>query len=447
VARSDLSTEVAAPQPLVYRLLQRLVAVRAEEAQAVLWCWLYIFAVLSSYYIMRPIREQMGVAGGVNNLKWLFAGTLAGMILLNLPFAYLVKTLPRSRFIPLTYRFFAANILLFAVALALADPAQTIWIGRTFFIWISVYNLFVVSVFWQLNVDLFTPEQGKRLFGFVAAGATIGAMAGSAVTASLARLVSPTTLLIGAALLLEVAVFSVGRLARLSPALHRHPAADPAEKAAERPLGGSVVAGISNVLRSPYLLVVSVFLLLFAITSTFLYVQQAVIAHDNFADRGAQTQFFGTIDFAVNTLTLVVSLFLTGRIIARLGIAATLAILPVVTMVGFGALVLAPTLAVFAVLQVTRRAGDYAITRPAREVLFTVLPREDRYKSKGFIDTVVYRAGDQMGVWAVSELNKLGASLAAFCAIGLAAVWLVSALWLGYRQRTLEAAPLPAAGD
>jgi len=447
VARSDLSTEAAAPQPLVYRLLQRLVAVRAEEAQAVLWCWLYIFAVLSSYYIMRPIREQMGVAGGVNNLKWLFAGTLAGMILLNLPFAYLVKTLPRSRFIPLTYRFFAANILLFAVALALADPAQTIWIGRTFFIWISVYNLFVVSVFWQLNVDLFTPEQGKRLFGFVAAGATIGAMAGSAVTASLARLVSPTTLLIGAALLLEVAVFSVGRLARLSPALHRHPAADPAEKAAERPLGGSVVGGISNVLRSPYLLVVSLFLLLFAITSTFLYVQQAVIAHDNFADRGAQTQFFGTIDFAVNTLTLVVSLFLTGRIIARLGIAATLAILPVVTMVGFGALVLAPTLAVFAVLQVTRRAGDYAITRPAREVLFTVLPREDRYKSKGFIDTVVYRAGDQMGVWAVSELNKLGASLAAFCAIGLAAVWLVSALWLGYRQRTLEAAPLPAAGD
>jgi len=447
VARSDLSAEAAARQPFVYRLLQRLVAVRPEEAHAVFWCWLYIFAVLSSYYIMRPIREQMGVAGGVNNLKWLFAGTLAGMILLNLPFAYIVKTLPRSRFIPLTYRFFAANILLFAAALALADPAQTIWIGRIFFVWISVYNLFVVSVFWQLNVDLFTPEQGKRLFGFIAAGATIGAMTGSAVTASLARLVSPTTLLIGAALLLEVAVFSVGRLARLSPALHRHPAADPAEKAAERPLGGSVIAGISNVVRSPYLLVVSLFLLLFAITSTFLYVQQAVIAHDNFADRAAQTQFFGTIDLAVNTLTLVVSLFLTGRIIARLGIPATLAILPVVTMVGFGALALAPTLAVFAVLQVTRRAGDYAITRPTREVLFTVLPREDRYKSKGFIDTVVYRAGDQMGVWAVSELNKLGANLAAFCAIGLAAIWLMSALWLGYRQRRLEAVPAPAAGN
>ena len=446
MAQSDPSVAAASP-PLVYRLLQRLVAIRPDEAHAVFWCWLYIFAVLSSYYIMRPIREQMGVAGGVNNLKWLFAGTLAGMIVLNLPFSYLVKTLPRSRFIPLTYRFFAANILLFAVALALADPAQTIWIGRIFFIWISVYNLFVISVFWQLNVDLFTPEQGKRLFGFIAAGATIGAMAGSAITASLARFVSPTFLLVGAALLLEVAVFSVGRLARLSPALHRHPAADPQEKAAERPLGGSVIAGISNVLRSPYLLVVSAFLLLFAITSTFLYVQQAAIVRDNFADRATQTEFFGTIDFAVNTLTLVVSLFLTGRIIKYIGIPATLAILPVLTMVGFGALALAPTLAVFAVLQVTRRAGDYAITRPAREVLFTVLPREDRYKSKGFIDTVVYRLGDQVGVWAVSELNLLGSSVAALAAIALAAVWLVSGLWLGYRQRTLEAAPAPAAGD
>src|SRR5918911_1447081 len=158
---------------------------------------------------MRPIRDQMGVAGGVNNLQWLFTGTLAGMLLLNLPFAWLVKTLPRSRFIPLVYRFFAANILLFALALHLADPAQTVWVGRIFFIWVSVYNLFVVSVFWQLNVDLFSPEQGKRLFGFIAAGATIGAIVGSALTVSLARYVSPIVLLLGAAVLLEVAVFAV----------------------------------------------------------------------------------------------------------------------------------------------------------------------------------------------------------------------------------------------
>ena len=204
----DPPTAVApAPAGAASRLLQRLVAVRPEEVRAVSWCWLYIFAVLSSYYIMRPIRDQMGIAGGVKNLPWLFLGTLAGMVLVNLPFAYLVKKLPRSRFIPLTYRFFAANILLFAVALHLAGPEQTIWVGRIFFIWVSVYNLFVVSVFWQLNVDLFSPEQGKRLFGFIAAGATLGALVGSSITATLALYVSPTFLLIGAALLLEAAVF------------------------------------------------------------------------------------------------------------------------------------------------------------------------------------------------------------------------------------------------
>ena len=228
-----------------FRLLQRIVAVRPEEVRAVGWCWLYIFAVLSSYYILRPIRDQMGVAGGVNNLPWLFTGTLAGMVLLNLPFAYLVKKLPRSRFIPLTYRFFALNIVLFAIALRVASPEQEIWVGRIFFIWASVYNLFVVSVFWQLNVDLFSPEQGKRLFGFIAAGATIGAIVGSAVTAGLARYVSPTMLLVGAALLLEVAVFSVGRLGKLSPVLHHRPGDLAAASADEKPVGGSVLAGIT----------------------------------------------------------------------------------------------------------------------------------------------------------------------------------------------------------
>src|SRR5712675_2499007 len=200
-----------------HRLLRRVIDVRPEELPALLWCWLYIFAVLSSYYIMRPIRDEMGVAGGVNNLPWLFTGTLIGMLVVNVPFAWLVKTLPRSRFIPLTYRFFALNIVLFAIALHFADPEQTIWIGRIFFIWVSVYNLFVVSIFWQLNVDLFSPEQGKRLFGFIAAGATIGAIVGSALTASLARYVSPIVLLLGAAVLLELGVFAVGRLSRLSP--------------------------------------------------------------------------------------------------------------------------------------------------------------------------------------------------------------------------------------
>src|SRR5262249_27104369 len=418
-------------------LFRRFVEVKPEETAVVVWCWLYIFSVLSSYYIMRPIRDQAGVASGVNNLQWLFLGTLAGMLLLNVPFAYLVKKLPRSRFIPITYHFFAANIVLFAAALRWSDPGQTIWVGRVFFIWVSVFNLFVVSVFWQLNVDLFSSEQGKRLFGLIAAGATIGAIVGSSVTASLARYVSPTLLLLGAAMLLEIAVLAVGRLSRLSPALHHQPSADRAEV----PIGGSALAGITHAFRSPYLANVSLFLLLFAITSTFLYFQQAGIVSRSFSDRGAQTAFFATVDLLVNILTLGVQLFLTGRILLMFGVALTLGLLPALTIIGFGALALMPTIAAVAVFQVLRRAADYAIARPTREVLFTVVPREDRYKAKSFIDTVVYRVGDQIGAWSVALLRGLGLGTAglALVVIPIAALWLANAVWLGRRQEQLGA--------
>jgi ATP:ADP antiporter, AAA family len=424
-----------------YRLLCRIIDVRREELPALLWCWLYIFAVLSSYYIMRPIRDEMGVAGGVNNLPWLFTGTLVGMIVVNVPFAWLVKTLPRSRFIPLTYHFFAVNIVLFAVALHFADQPQTIWIGRLFFIWVSVYNLFVVSIFWQLNVDLFSPEQGKRLFGFIAAGATIGAIVGAGVTASLARYVPAMVLLLGAAVLLEVAVFAVGRLSRLSPSLHQQPTAA-ADRGEERPIGGGVLSGITRAFSSPYLASVSLFLLLFAITSTVLYFQQAGIVSRSFSDRGAQTAFFATIDLLVNILTLAIQLFLTGRIVLWLGVAVALAVLPVLTILGFGVLAAVPTLGTIAAFQVLRRASDYGIARPTREVLFTVVPREDRYKAKSFIDTFVYRLGDQVGAWGVGAMQWLGAGAAqlALVAIPIAFLWLLNALWLGRRQERMAEA-------
>ena len=401
---------------------------------------------------MRPIRDTAGVAGGVNNLQWLFTATLLGMLLVNIPFAYLVKTLPRRRFIPITYHFFAGNIVLFAALLHWADAQQTIWIGRIFFVWVSVYNLFVVSVFWQMNVDLFSPEQGKRLFGLIAVGATLGAIIGSSTTAGLARHVSPIVLLLGAAGLLEIGMFSVGRLSRLSPVLHHGPASDAGEEA---PIGGSVFAGITRAFGSRYLANVSLFVLLYTITSTFLYFQQAGIVSRGIGGRGAQTAFFATIDLCVNILTLAIQLFLTGRVVALLGMALTLGLLPVLTIIGFGALALMPTIAAVAVFQVLRRAGDYAITRPTREGLFTVLSREDRFKTKSFIDTVVYRTGDQIGAWSVALLRWLGfggAEVALF-AVPLAALWLVDALWLGRRQELLaaqsgltEIVPVPA-GD
>ena len=419
------------------RALSRIVAIKPGEVAAVGWSWLYIFAVLSAYYIIRPIRDQMGVAGGVGNLQWLFMGTLAVMLLVNIPFGLLVKMLPRTRFIPITYRCFAAVILLFALALHWADAAQTVWVGRAFFIWVSVFNLFVVSVFWALIVDIFSSEDGKRLFGFIAAGATLGAIVGSALTASLARYVPTAALLFGSVALLEVAVFSVGRLARQSAKLDTRPAAEAGEWA----VGGHVLAGITHPFKSLYLCNVSLFLLLFAITSTFLYFQQAGIVSRSFHDRGTQTAFFASVDLAVNALTLFIQLFLTGSIVRAVGVGPTLAFLPALTLVGFGALALMPTLASLVAFQVVRRSGDYAVARPTREVLYTVVAREDRYKAKSFIDTVVYRAGDQVGAWSFTLLSwlELGPAGIAIAAGLLSSAWLANALWLGRRQDRLAA--------
>ena len=416
------------------RLLNKMIDVRPGEVPALAWAWLYIFSLLSSYYIMRPIRDQMGVAGGVNNLQWLFTGTLVGMLVLNLPFSWLVKTFPREKFIAISYRFFAANILLFALALYLATPEQTIWVGRIFFIWTSVFNLFVVSIFWQMIVDVFTSEQGKRLFGFIAAGATLGAIAGSAFTVSTVEHLAIAYLMIGAAVMLEVAVFCTRRLSRLSASLSERPHVE-----TEAPVGGTLLGGFRDALSSTYLLNVSLFLLLYAVTSTFLYFQQAAVVSHSFASRAAQTQFFASVDLGVNALTLAVQLFLTGRILKRFGVGTTLSLLPVFSVIGFGIVATIPTLASVVAFQLVRRAGNFAIARPTREVLFTVLPREDRYKAKSFIDTAVYRLGDQLGAWSYALLGTLGLGLtaASMVAAVLSGCWLANSWWLGRRQDVL----------
>src|SRR5581483_8318907 len=292
-----------------------------------------------------------------------------------------------------------------------ATAAQNIWIGRLFFIWTSVFNLFVVSVFWALMVDVFNAEQGKRLFGFIAAGATLGGIFGSSLTASLAPRAGTVSLLLVSAALLEAAVFCVRRLSRLSEALHRTGTA-PREAAV---IGGSIFSGLRHALGSPYLVNVSLYLLLFATTSTFLYFQQAEIAKQAFAARGARTAFFARVDLWVNMLTLGAQLFLTGRVLR---------------VFGFSALALTPTIAVVVFYQVVRRAGNFAFARPSREVLFTVVPREDKYKAKSFIDTVVYRLGDQVGAWSYAGLGFLGLGMTgiSLVAVPLSLLWLINGL-------------------
>ena len=445
-----MPSDAAAPRPTpatrggtAWRALRRVLDVQPEELPALGLCWLYILALLSAYYILRPIRDAAGIAGGVNQLPWLFTGTLVAMLAFNIPFAWLVRVLPRSRFIPITYRFFALNLLLFAAAMHWTGPAQSVWVGRVFFIWLSVFNLFVVSVFWAMIVDVFNAEQGKRLFGFIAGGATVGAILGSSVVSVYADLVPTFVLLLAAAVLLEVSVQCVRRLSRVSRTLDHRPEGDK-ERAA---VGGGVLSGIRAALGSPYLLNVSLFLLLYALTSTLLYYQQASIAHDTFTNRRAQTQFFANVDLAVNVLTLVVQVFLTGRITRRLGVGRTLATLPAISTLGFAVLAAFPALSSVVTYLVARRASNFALARPSREVLFTVVDREDRYKAKAFIDTFVYRLGDQAGIWLAAALTAWGWSFTAvsLVAVPLSAVWLVNALWLGRQQERKAAATPPIA--
>lgn len=430
------------------RLLQKVVEVRPQEVQLLFLSGAYFFLVLTSYYIIRPIRDEMGVAGGVENLAWLFTGTLAGTLLVHPLFAWTVARYPRKRFIPIAYRFFIVNLLVFFFLLRTVPEGAYVWVGRVFFNWTSVFNLFVVSVFWAFMADIFRSQQGKRLFGFIGLGGTLGAILGSSVTVSLAEALGPVNLLLVSAFFLELALQCVRSLGR-RVTIQGVGSMEDEEKA----MGGGVLAGISGAFRSPYLLSVILFMFLFTFTSTSMYFQQADIVSRHFQDPGARTAFFARIDLLVNVLTLLTQAFLTGRIIKWFGLGVALAILPLVTALGFGILGAAPTLGVLLVVQTLRRGWNYGLMKPALEALYTVLPREDKYKAKNFIDTFVYRAGDQTGAWSYNGLMAMGLSLTAlaFVNVPLAGLWMAIGLGLGRAQRRraehMEAGPpAPAAG-
>lgn len=431
------------------RAIRRVCDVREGEFALLGWSWLLVFSILSAYYVIRPIRDEMGVLGGVQNLQWLFTATLLAMLALNPAFAALVRRMPRQRFIPIAYLFFAANLLAFAAAFTLASGEAEVWMGRVFFVWVSVFNLFVVSVFWALMVDVFDAQQGKRLFGPLAAGATMGAIVGSGLTATLVEGVGAQRLMAVSAGLLVLAIVCVRRLSRLSTSLARAGAAGDAARSAVvhaapdagQAIGGSAWAGLTHVVRSRYLLGICAYMLLFSITSTLLYFLQAGIAAEHFADRAARTRFFASIDLAVNAMTLAVQLFVASRVLSRWGVAVTASVLPSLSIAGFGALAVVPTVAVLVAAQVSRRVCNFGLARPTRELFFTVLSREDKYKAKNAIDTVVYRAGDQIGSWSYALLAALGLGITgiALVAVPLSFAWLATSFWLGRRQESMAA--------
>jgi AAA family ATP:ADP antiporter len=406
------------------RWLGRLVPATPAERLAALWSFAYFFFVLAAYYVLRPLRDQMAIAGGTRALPWLFTATFATLLLAQPLYGVLVARLPRARFIAVVYQFFVVNLVLFWLLLTLA--IEPVWVARVFFVWVSVFNLFAVAVFWSFMADLFDSAQGKRLFGFIGAGGTAGALLGPAITIALALPLGPANLLLVAIVFLELALVCVWRLER-SAGAPRGPRRD------ERAIGGSAFAALPELLRSPYLLGIAAWVGLLSFAATIVYFAQAQLVAAAVPGAAEQTRIFASIDLVVGVLTLATQVFATGRFIDRFGTAVAAGALPAVYIVGFAALALSPTLAVVLVLQVTQRWANFALANPARQVFFTVVGREEKYKAKNLIDVVVYRGADALSSWLFDSLQALGLKLAAIalCALPVAAGWLYLSARLG----------------
>ena len=428
----------------VKRILEKIVDVRGDEVRASLLAFVFNFAVLGGYYVIRPVRDEIGADRGVENLPWMYTGTLVGMLIANALYAAIVARMSRRRFIPIAYRFAIVNLFVFFLLMrTMPVPQERSILAPIFFIWVSVFNLFATTMFWSFMADIFRPEQGKRLFGFIAVGGSLGGIVGGFVTSSLAGKLSAAVFLLITAAMLEIAAQCV----RLFPVDFRAH-----DERSEQPIGGKFWEGATHIMRSPYLLGLALFLMIYTLTNTWAYFQQAELTQHQLQNRAARTSFLANIDIAVNTITVVIQIFLTGRLMKWLGVGITLVLMPLLSALGFAAIGFAPLLTVLATFQILRRAAGFALLRPAREVLFTVLQREDKYKAKSLIDTFGYRLGDITGAWSYPLMRWFGLGLVgiSWVAVPLGAIWCALSIWLGRKQRQLaegqHAVELPATG-
>ena len=435
------------------QLLRRVVDIEPRELRSIAWSWLYFFSLLASTFVLRPLRDSMGLNGGADKYPLLFTGTLVAMVVVSPPFALLVTKLPRKKFIPIVYRVSIACLLAFWLALTFMPRSFNLAAAYTFFVWFSVFNLFVVSVFRGFMADIWRLDQAKRLFGFIGVGGTLGALAGSKVASLLAKPIGSVNLLFLSIVLLEVAVFSVRRLV----VIHRIDTAAPARNAtpAAAISTSDMWRGLKLIISQSYLRWIASYTFMYGLVGTFLYYQQGKLVDLTIHDRDMRTQYFANIEFWVQLGTLLVQFLLTARLIRWFGITFALISQPAIAVLGWVALSLAmiygtwlgargftvgqlaPELAVLAGVQILLRISNFATAQPAREALYTVVEREVKYKSKSFVDTFIYRLGDCLGAWAFMGIQAIGAGLTAIAVltIPIAGIWVFVGRTLGRKQR------------
>lgn len=421
---------VAAPTPWLARAL----GVEPREQAPVLHGFLLFFLLFAGYFMLRPVRETMGIAGGVDNLPWLFTATFVATLAALPLFGWLASRVARRRILPWTYAFFAANLVAFGVSMQIAP--EDVWGARVFYVWLSVFNLLAISVAWSVLADIFSLAQAKRVFALMAAGASAGGLTGPLLGAALVKSVGHAGLLYLAAALLVAAIAMARRLQAWRDA---HPLERGHDESRARPLGGSPFAGATEVLRSPYLMGIALFVVLLTSVTTFLYFEQAQVVALTFPDREEQTRVFALIDAVVQALAILTQVFFTGRIAQRLGVVVLLTAVPLVVAGGFLWLASSPAFWVLVVVMIVRRAGEYALVRPGREMLYTVVSPEQKYKAKNFIDTAVYRGGDAVSGWIKIGVDAMSSQPALAGIIGcmIALVWGGVGFALAAKQRVL----------
>lgn len=421
--------------------LLRLLNIRRDEVLAVFYATAFFFCVLAALMLLRPARDALGMQRGIDSVRWLWVLTSVVTLAANPLFAWLVGRFSRIRFLLASYGFFAAGLLVFFLLLTLAPTAIGERSGQVFYVWFSVFNFFATMLVWALMADCFTLADSRRLFPIMAAGGTLGAIAGPAMTALLVeRLGTPALMLISIGFLLLAALFAY-LIARRAP---------PIGTAVEQPIGGSSLEGIRAVLRSPFLLGIAGYVIILSIMVTFLYFARLNMVAALGDDVDFRTAVFARMDMATQIATLVLQLLIAGRLVERIGVAWTLALLPLTSVLGFVGLAMVSSLVMLVAVESLFKSVQRAVQRPAREMLFTVVSREDKYKAKAVIDTFVYRLGDVAGAYTEGALAKLGMGLAAVAsvAVPLAMVWGVLGLWLGRRVRAeSEAAAHDAGGE
>lgn len=415
-------------------LIGKFVEVRTDtELKGLLWGTGYGFLIMLSYYILRAVRDEISAADR-GNLQLLWTAVFLVMLLAVPVYSWVASRWSRGVFVPLANRFFIACLVGFWLSLVLLPDGARPWIDRVFYVWTSVFALFVVTIFWGFMADCFDNSQGKRLFAFIAVGSSVGGMVGSSLTAVLAEWLPTFSLLLLACVPLEAASWCAVVLHRRFGTGNVHTAGE-----SSRAIQGNAWSGMRAVFASPYLLGIATFILLMTFVSTILYFQQANLVAEVFSDRGQRTAFFAKVDLAVNVLTVLLQVYVTARIVRWLGVGLTLALVPMAMALGFLAFGLYPTLAVLVALQVIYRAGRYGLTKPAREMLWTVLSREDKYKAKPFLDAAVYRGGDLVSGWIYAGLAAIGLSIGAISLVAapVAGLWFMLGLSLGRREEAL----------